>query len=1253
MQGTLLTVGIAIILALVAALVGPQFVDWTTYRNVIESRASRIVGVPVRVEGAIEVQLLPTPRLALGRVVAGGGADGEPRLAAARLAAEFALGSLVRGEVRAHELRLIDPELRLGLDPNGAVAWPQGRMPADPAGLSIERLSVENGRAVFIDRRSGSELSLDRWWFAGDVRSLGGPIRGEGGFVVAGERYGYRVSAGRNGDDGATRLRLALDPSDRPLTIELDTAVRSEQGVPRLEGNLTVARPAGIANAAGRGTVADPGRAPARIKVSPASVLFEQVEVQYGPEERAIKLGGTAELELGRTPRLDGVLSTQRIDLDRALALPDDVRRKPLAGLTALGRTVAGAPALPFPVRIGFGIEQAMLAGQALQGIRGDLKIDAAGWDLETLELRAPGFSNVKMSGRLDLTSRGVGFAGPMTVEASQPKALIAWLEGRGEAPGGGASGALRIGGEVALGVDRVAIERLKVEFDRKPIEGRLAYVFAAENRPARLEAELTAADLDVDATAAFVRAATGTTDMKLPGEVTVGLAIAKATIAGLPARQVTAKLRYGADGLMIERLSVADLGRTAFDVRGRIEGPLTAPRGSLSVDVDAAATDGLVALVSTVAPAAADRLRRLDRRLVPLKARAELDLRAGPAGATQGRMTVTGDAGAVRLRLSAEAIGDAATWTGLDLRADGQLAASDGGVLAALLGLDRAVTIDGRPGLLILTARGPAGGDLRVDARLTAGGLAASANGSLRVAGADAPAGGLDLLLQAVDVAMLRPAAGAPVPVTLRTRLAMADGRIGVDDVAGTVAGTAVRGRFTVVPGALWRIDGEVEADTVDAAALLAAAGGMPGRGAAPKASAWSSEPFAPSPLAAASGRIGFKVSRAAFTPDVVLRQAQGDLDFDANGAAFENVEGAVGDGRLTGRLVVRRGPAGVTARARVALSNVDATVLLPADGRTGLAGRLSVQADAEGTGLSPATLMGSLAGSGTIMVQDGRFGALDPKVFEAVIRAVDQGLAVDAVRVAPVVTAGLERGPLAVPQVDGSFTISAGQLRLSSTIARGERADLMIAGTVDLVDWLLDARLTLTGPDPGSGAGRPNVLVLLKGPPGAPRRSVDVSALSGWLTLRAVDRQAKRIEAIEATRNDPVIPPESTAVVPDAVPRRPPTVAPTVPAPAASPPPRTVRRAPAAQPETPTTRPQAPPLPPPIEISPMPRVAPGGPARGSSRTQSDIPRAPVSGSSSRVLNDARLGRDPRPPAEIPPAAENFRSVPLLGAQR
>ena len=47
MQTTLLGIGIAIILALGTALVGPYFIDWDGYRPAIESKAAEIIGVPV------------------------------------------------------------------------------------------------------------------------------------------------------------------------------------------------------------------------------------------------------------------------------------------------------------------------------------------------------------------------------------------------------------------------------------------------------------------------------------------------------------------------------------------------------------------------------------------------------------------------------------------------------------------------------------------------------------------------------------------------------------------------------------------------------------------------------------------------------------------------------------------------------------------------------------------------------------------------------------------------------------------------------------------------------------------------------------------------------------------------------------------------------------------------------------------------------------------------------------------------------
>ena len=49
MQTTLLGFAFAIILALVTALVGPLFVDWSSYRGEFEARASRLTGLDFRV----------------------------------------------------------------------------------------------------------------------------------------------------------------------------------------------------------------------------------------------------------------------------------------------------------------------------------------------------------------------------------------------------------------------------------------------------------------------------------------------------------------------------------------------------------------------------------------------------------------------------------------------------------------------------------------------------------------------------------------------------------------------------------------------------------------------------------------------------------------------------------------------------------------------------------------------------------------------------------------------------------------------------------------------------------------------------------------------------------------------------------------------------------------------------------------------------------------------------------------------------
>ena len=67
MQTTLLGLAIAFIIALVAALVGPYFIDWNQFRPQFEAEATRIIGAPVRVGGKLDARLLPAPSLQFAR----------------------------------------------------------------------------------------------------------------------------------------------------------------------------------------------------------------------------------------------------------------------------------------------------------------------------------------------------------------------------------------------------------------------------------------------------------------------------------------------------------------------------------------------------------------------------------------------------------------------------------------------------------------------------------------------------------------------------------------------------------------------------------------------------------------------------------------------------------------------------------------------------------------------------------------------------------------------------------------------------------------------------------------------------------------------------------------------------------------------------------------------------------------------------------------------------------------------------------
>src|SRR5262249_47771175 len=346
---TLLGLAIAFIIALIAALVGPYFIDWNQFRPQFEAEATRIVGAPVRVAGKLDARLLPAPSLQL-RSVTVGGANDLGKVRAEKLDVEFSLGSLMRGEWRATELTVNNMALDLGLDARGRIDWPASTGSFNFGQLAVDRLNL-TGRVALHDASSRGTLELNDIGFSGDVRSLAGSIRGDGNFALAGVRYPFRVSSGQTQDGNGTRVHLNIDPGQRPLAIDLDGVLAFEQRAPRFDGSVTLARPAVKSDPS-----ALPWRIAAKVKADHTAARLDQLDVGYGPEERALRLAGTGDLSFGVSPLLRAQLTARQLDVDRFVArdnAPEPARAPP-----AVRALLSGIPAVPWPGQVAFSADQ-------------------------------------------------------------------------------------------------------------------------------------------------------------------------------------------------------------------------------------------------------------------------------------------------------------------------------------------------------------------------------------------------------------------------------------------------------------------------------------------------------------------------------------------------------------------------------------------------------------------------------------------------------------------------------------------------------------------------------------------------------------------------------------------------------------------------------------------------------------------------------------------------------------------------------
>ena len=76
------------------------------------------------------------------------------------------------------------------------------------------------------------------------------------------------------------------------------------------------------------------------------------------------------------------------------------------------------------PGTVGIAVDAVTVGGTTLQSLHGTVRFDGKNWGFKDFAFRAPGFTEVNLSGQLDNGPQGLAFTGPAKLESADLKML-------------------------------------------------------------------------------------------------------------------------------------------------------------------------------------------------------------------------------------------------------------------------------------------------------------------------------------------------------------------------------------------------------------------------------------------------------------------------------------------------------------------------------------------------------------------------------------------------------------------------------------------------------------------------------------------------------------------------------------------------------------------------------------------------------------------------------------------------------------
>ncbi|WP_192499336.1 AsmA family protein [Skermanella pratensis] len=415
-------IGLALVaVVLVAVVVAvPFLVPVEQYKGRIEAEVAQRTGREFRIQGPMSLSLLPTLAIEMNDVSFAGppGARTPEMVRLGRLELELKPWPLLRGEVQVDTLVLREPRIALEVDAQGRPNWVLDQPPAadqpEPApegpgdgqeqaaglpDLRFGEVELVDGQVSYFDARTQAlheVTDVDATLVAPDLAQPA-DLKGRLVFRDRPVTVETRIDQPRVLiETGASRLAAAVNGG--LLSIRFDGALERAAAGPGATGTLDLRVPE-LRQLAIWATGKDPGDLPVQ-SASVAGGLAangDRIALTGGTYKAGDMeaTGNVAVALAGARPKIEGVLSVARLNLDRYLNQPG------AAGSPAPPQPAPAAPA-PAPSPAGdAGWSTRPIDFSALRTIDADLKVALAGLTVKGVDVGASDMALTLDGGKL------------------------------------------------------------------------------------------------------------------------------------------------------------------------------------------------------------------------------------------------------------------------------------------------------------------------------------------------------------------------------------------------------------------------------------------------------------------------------------------------------------------------------------------------------------------------------------------------------------------------------------------------------------------------------------------------------------------------------------------------------------------------------------------------------------------------------------------------------------------------------------